>query len=170
MGKQYIAGYWIGENGAEEKLHQLGYVITGDDRGNDSFYLKSEHAHMFNYEHGTPACAGRLTFKGAPLASVYEFLAAHGEILATHDGAEYCYVSEEQNLQKCAISRVSPEEALDRGWAEVRDGMFFIGSVELCPIAIDYQKTRRRVEDALRKTGDIAALIRIAAILNVKIA
>ena len=98
------------------------------------------------------------------------FLDATDQILATHHGADYCYLSTPENLQKCSIREVCPEEALSEGWAEIREGVFFVGPFKVCPVEIDYRATRRRVEDALRKTATDTDLIRIAAMLNVSIA
>jgi len=111
------------------------------------------------------------------MKEVKMFLDATDQILATHDGADkpadqggYCYLSTPENLGRCSIREVSPEEALSEGWAEIRDGVFFVGPFAVCPVVIDYRTTRRRVEDALRKTATNTDLIRIAAMLNVSIA
>ena len=98
---------------------------------------------------------------------VQNVLDAQGLILATHDGADYCYVSDVGNLNRCAIRQVSPREALAEGWAEVLDGVFFVGPHEICEANIDYKKLRRRIEDALRKTASQADLLKIACQLKV---
>lgn len=100
---------------------------------------------------------------------VLEYLDAEKSALVTHDGADYCYTWREDDVSPLCRT-VSPEEALEKGWATIREGRFFVGSFDICPVEIDYRVTRRRVEDALRKTASKGDLIRIAAILNVTIA
>ena len=98
---------------------------------------------------------------------VQNVLDAEGRILATHDGADYCYISTIADLSRCSIRQVSPREALAEGWAEIRDGIFYIGPHEICEANIDYKKLRRRVEDALRKTAKQDDLLKIACMLKV---
>ena len=100
--------------------------------------------------------------------TVSAYLKAEDAHLATHDEG-YGYLNgNEFNYADHLSHPIGVDKALDEGLIEVIDGRIKGCGLDL-PIEIDINKVLRRVRDALNKTSDHNAIIKMAIELNVKL-
>lgn len=102
---------------------------------------------------------------------VNEWLIAGNQHLATHAGADYCYLNDDA----FDYSRVSsqPVRDLQTAWEDNSISLTADGNIDICghiiPIKWDTVKIRRRCEDALRKTTKQDIILQVAVFLGVKL-
>jgi hypothetical protein len=90
----------------------------------------------------------------------------------SHDRADYVYWSSPSDREGATSYLVDARGLNDKGLIDIAHGHIELcgpdGTIEL-PLIFDWKKIRRRVEDALRKSGNTLDLLMIANILNVKL-
>jgi hypothetical protein len=101
---------------------------------------------------------------------VREWLDATDQHLATHGGANYCYLTD----NSFDYSRVSSHPVdLQWAWEDNSISVTADGNIDICgndiPLKWDIAKIRRRCEDALRKTGKQDIILQTAVLLGVKL-
>lgn len=108
-------------------------------------------------------------------AVVQQWLDANNLHIAAHERGpnSYCYInSNGYDYSDHSSGQESVQTAFEEGWFWISEK-----GIECCcqhqipilPIELDRQKIRRRAEDALRKSQDIATLLKVASILDIRI-
>ena len=140
-----------------------------DEAGeNPGSYCPEDGRFDFNQEDG-----GSIWAVPAPPSTAIQstelYLAANGLHLANHPGADYVYTNPNGfDYADHASAPVDIEDAFRHGWLYVTE-RGIEGLVETIPMPFDFQKIRRRVEDALRKTADNRILIEVATRLGCRL-
>lgn len=100
---------------------------------------------------------------------VQDYLDATEKHFASHSGANYSYLTENSfDYSRVSSFPVSIEDAWEDGTIRLTaDGIYC--DTTLLPHKWDATKIRRRIEDALRKTVDLSELLRIAAVIRVRL-
>jgi len=108
---------------------------------------------------------------GEVINVVKEWLDATDQHLATHGGANYCYL----NDNSFDYSRVSSQPVCDlqTAWEDNSVYLTADGNIDICghhiPMKWDMVKIRRRCEDALRKTTKQDVILQVAVLLGVRL-
>jgi len=107
--------------------------------------------------------------------AVKSWLVSNSKHISAHDRGpgSYCYITEDgYDYSDHASGPVSVDEAFSEDWFWVSEK-----GVESCcphqiptlPLEFDYGKIRRRIEDAVRKTADQNAILKIAWMFDIKL-